>query len=144
VVASNKEYRIIPGVKAAEAWHLLAAPSSGEVKQKVELYFCSPSVPSRHVVWWNLSLYNRTHNSYASSSLRNTNNTQTLVYVDDLPIMSWRFQRQNTFPYLPLLHTSATHKYTLIIIGNPSDNTLSLNLTFRSPCIVINSYNKTN
>jgi hypothetical protein len=51
MVTSNDEYRIIPEVKAAEAWRLLPAPSSGEVKQKVELYFCSPSVPTRQVTW---------------------------------------------------------------------------------------------
>ena len=77
-----------------------------------------------------ICLCNRTHNSYASSSLRNTNNTQTLDYVEDLAVMSWRFQGQSHFLYLSLLHTSASHTYTLVIISNPSDTTLSIMLFF--------------
>jgi hypothetical protein len=38
-----------------------AAPSGAEVKESVELYLCSPSVPSSQFVGWNLRLYTHTY-----------------------------------------------------------------------------------
>ena len=47
---------LFPGSKAAGAW-LWPSPPSMEVKERVDLYFCSPSGPSWPVLWWTLSLY---------------------------------------------------------------------------------------
>jgi len=40
----------------AGAWHWLHTPSCVEVKERVELYLCSPSVPSWPVLEWTLPL----------------------------------------------------------------------------------------
>ena len=44
-----------PGGKAAGAWHWPFTPSSAEVKERVQLYFYSPSGPSFQVVGWTLA-----------------------------------------------------------------------------------------
>jgi hypothetical protein len=50
-------YRVIPGGKAAGAWRWPPTPpSSAEVKKRVEIYIYSPSVPSRQVIGWILTL----------------------------------------------------------------------------------------
>jgi hypothetical protein len=52
--------------------------------------------------------------------------------------MSWRFQGQSPFLYLSLPNTSASHTYSLVIINNPSDTTLSLKLVFFFVLICLN------
>ena len=47
----------VPEVKAAGAWGWPPTPSTAEVKERVELCFCSPSVPSWPVVGWTLPLW---------------------------------------------------------------------------------------
>jgi hypothetical protein len=42
-------YRVIPGGKAAGTWRYLPTTSHAEVRERVELYFYFPTVPSRHV-----------------------------------------------------------------------------------------------
>jgi hypothetical protein len=49
-------YWIIPRGKAAGAWLWPPTPSSAEVKVREELYFYSPSGPSKSVLGWNISL----------------------------------------------------------------------------------------
>ena len=49
-------YRVFPGGKAAGEWRWLPSPSSAEVKERVEVFFCSPSGPSWPVILWNLPL----------------------------------------------------------------------------------------
>lgn len=44
--------------KAAGAWHLPPTPSSSEVKERAELYVCSQSRPSWHVLEFSLLLCN--------------------------------------------------------------------------------------
>jgi len=44
--------------KAAGAWRIQPTPSSGEVKERVELYACFPSRPSWHVLQFSLLLCN--------------------------------------------------------------------------------------
>ena len=45
-------YRVFPGGKAAGAWRWLPTTSSVEVKERVELYLCSPSGHSWSVLGW--------------------------------------------------------------------------------------------
>jgi hypothetical protein len=47
-------YRIFPGGKAAGSWRWLPTTSSAEVKERVELYLYSNSVPSWPVIGWTL------------------------------------------------------------------------------------------
>ena len=49
-------YRVFPVGKAIGVWRWPPTPSSAQVKEKVELYFYSPSGPSRPVIGWTLSL----------------------------------------------------------------------------------------
>ena len=53
---------VFPGDKVAGAWRWLPIPSSAEVKERVELYFCSPSGSSWPLLGWtlyfNYDLYN--------------------------------------------------------------------------------------
>jgi hypothetical protein len=47
-------YRVFPRGKAAGAWCWPPKPSSVEVKERVELFFYSPTVPSGQVTGWAL------------------------------------------------------------------------------------------
>jgi hypothetical protein len=48
-----KAYRVFAGVKPAQEWRGVDHPprSNAEVKERVELYICSPSGPSWPVLW---------------------------------------------------------------------------------------------
>jgi len=46
----NDGYRVFSGGKAAGPWRRTPTPSSADVKERVELYFYSPSVYSRPVL----------------------------------------------------------------------------------------------
>jgi len=43
--------------KTAETWHRLSTPSSAEVKARLELYLCSPSMPPWHTIGRPLTLH---------------------------------------------------------------------------------------
>ena len=45
-------YRVFPGGKAAESWRWPPTPSNAEVKERVEPYLSSPSVPLWQVIGW--------------------------------------------------------------------------------------------
>ena len=50
-------YRVFPGGKVVGTWRWPSTPSSAEVEGRVELYICSPSVPSWPVLYWTLPLH---------------------------------------------------------------------------------------
>jgi hypothetical protein len=54
-------YRVFPWGKAAGAYRWPPTTSSVEVKERVELYLCSPSGPSWPVLGWTLPLSLLTH-----------------------------------------------------------------------------------
>ena len=45
---------LFAGCKAAEAWRWTPTPSSAEVKERVQLYLCTPSQSSWPLLWWYL------------------------------------------------------------------------------------------
>jgi hypothetical protein len=53
----SRTYRVISGGKAAGAWRKPPTQSSSEVKERVEPYLYSPSVPSWEIIRWTLLLY---------------------------------------------------------------------------------------
>jgi len=50
-----KVYRVPPSGEEAGAWRWPPTPSSTDVKERLELYFYSPSGPSWPILWWNLT-----------------------------------------------------------------------------------------
>ena len=67
----HSEYRFFPGGKVAGAWCWPPTPSSAEVKERVKLYFCSPSGSAWTVLGWTISFTYIIYN--CGRGLNNTN-----------------------------------------------------------------------
>ena len=50
-------YRVVPGGKAAEAWHWPPTPSSAKVKERVQRYIYSPYGPSWPILGWTFIIH---------------------------------------------------------------------------------------